>query len=459
MSILLKISLHCGLLFCMSFGAREVYNIAHMTNTLGSLDWALGKGANGVEVDLTFDTSTGNPLVFRHSERSEPCDCTCMCPAPFWSLCKLFYPNSVCAKLLDDVSGASPCIGESSLEGLLASMAGKSSLALVVIDSKINGEDMNENKMTVAGQSVANVLETYLFENGYGGKVILGSPKLDTLRFLRSAVETLQTSPYKDRVFFTVDMEKNNIVDTLRLLHTLPTNNIVYGTGTSACSPSQIKSSTMQLAAINRAQGVSGLTYLWTVDRESTIRENLQFVEGIMSNYPGKVFDILQEYGLSLATQSSSIPEARRSDVISSIADCDCDYHPGGCTISSPAPVGLACHCVYKGFWTCGGTLSHCSDPESNYCKRPDYTVHSCVQGGGDCNGYRTATCDCDYHPGGCSISQAPPPYTACKCLYKGFWTCGGEITRCRDENSYFCRTPDTSFNTCLLGGGDCDGY
>merc|ERR1712133_235511 len=34
--------------------------------------------------------------------------------------------------------------------------------------------------------------------------------------------------------------------------------------------------------------------------------------------------------------------------------------------------------------------------------------------------------CDCDYHPGGCTISQAPPEGWKCKCRYKGFWTCDG---------------------------------
>ena len=70
------------------------------------------------------------------------------------------------------------------------------------------------------------------------------------------------------------------------------------------------------------------------------------------------------------------------------VAGCDCSYHPGGCTITTPAPVNHACHCTYKGFWTCGGSIVGCSDPSSRYCLRPDTTYGSCLLGGGDCGGY-----------------------------------------------------------------------
>jgi len=71
--------------------------------------------------------------------------------------------------------------------------------------------------------------------------------------------------------------------------------------------------------------------------------------------------------------------------------------------------------------------------------------------------------CDCDYHHhrggGGCSISQAAPKYTACKCVYKGGWTCQGGVVRCRNENDPLCLNPDKSIGSCNLGGGDCGGY
>ena len=51
-----------------------------MTNTPDSVDWAVGKGANGVEIDVEFD-SHGNPKRFIHSPKSDDaCDCSCICP-------------------------------------------------------------------------------------------------------------------------------------------------------------------------------------------------------------------------------------------------------------------------------------------------------------------------------------------------------------------------------------------
>ncbi len=67
---------------------------------------------------------------------------------------------------------------------------------------------------------------------------------------------------------------------------------------------------------------------------------------------------------------------------------CDCNYHPGGCQVSSRAPDGYACRCSYKGFYTCGGSVVGCLDANSQYCQHPDLSYHSCVQGGGDCDGY-----------------------------------------------------------------------
>ena len=135
---------------------------------------------------------------------------------------------------------------------------------------------------------------------------------------------------------------------------------------------------------------------------------------------------------------------------------CDCDYHPGGCSISHAASPGSACQCKYEGGWTCSGTNVPCRDSSSNYCKNPDRSYKSCEQGGGDCKGY---PCDCEYHPGGCKISTIPPSGAGCECVYKGAWTCGGSITRCVNPGSKYCENPDYSKNTCQQGGGDCGGY
>jgi hypothetical protein len=66
--------------------------------------------------------------------------------------------------------------------------------------------------------------------------------------------------------------------------------------------------------------------------------------------------------------------------------------------------------------------------------------------------------CDCNYHKGGCTISWPPTSGKACKCKYKGFWTCGGSLVFC-DYSHEKCANPDESEEACRLGKGDCGGY
>eukprot|EP01084_Bolivina_argentea_P300769 518708_1 len=136
--------------------------------------------------------------------------------------------------------------------------------------------------------------------------------------------------------------------------------------------------------------------------------------------------------------------------------DCDCDYHPGGCSISKKAPKNTACQCSYTGGWSCSGSVRKCSNDDSSYCKNPDYSRNSCIQGRGDCDGYK---CDCDYYPGGCSISKKAPKNTACQCSYTGGWSCSGSVRQCTNPNSQYCKNPDKTINSCRQGRGDCDGY
>src|SRR5438093_1257275 len=54
-------------------GKNGFYAVAHMTNTIEAVRWALGQGANAVEMDLRFEEN-GHPLYFKHQK---PCDCSC----------------------------------------------------------------------------------------------------------------------------------------------------------------------------------------------------------------------------------------------------------------------------------------------------------------------------------------------------------------------------------------------
>merc|ERR1719150_814578 len=72
--------------------------------------------------------------------------------------------------------------------------------------------------------------------------------------------------------------------------------------------------------------------------------------------------------------------------------------------------------------------------------------------------------CDCQYFSGGCRITRALTcPFLgcnyACRCYYRGFWTCSGKAVWCNDALVGSCGHPGTSYEHCVLGGGDCGGY
>jgi hypothetical protein len=415
--------------------SNDFYVIAHMANTPGAVDWALGRGANAVEVDLEF-SAVGEPRRFYHGGF---CDCACLA-------------GGVCSSL-----GSNPCEANTPVVNLLTHLAGKPGLALVVIDSKAG--DLAPTALADAGKEVVADLDRWLFGEGYRGQVIVGVPKVAQLDYLRAAAQAANASPNRSRYWFSIDQEGDKVASTLGALATLPTRNRAFGTGISACVPGAYHSAITRAAANERA-GASALTYVWTIDKASSMVAYLQAgARGIMTNHPGRLARLAAERGMRLVSAGSGLTPASSDRVTANLGSCDCDYHPGGCAISRAAPANQACQCTYKGAWTCGGRLVACRDPRSPQCLRPDTSIQACAQGGGDCGGYQNATCDCDYSRGGCTISKAAPVTTACKCTYRGAWTCRGQVVQCKDERARECRSPGTDKASCLLGGGDCGGY
>ncbi|MBI3073476.1 MAG: hypothetical protein HYY84_15300 [Deltaproteobacteria bacterium] len=419
---------------------KPFYVIAHMTNTLHTVRWAMAEGANALEMDLRF-TSSGTPDSFRHGF---PCDCSC--PV-------LQRSVHVCGPL-------SGCNDSARVNDMFHLLATQPRLALVILDTKITAADsvaMQEE----AGRQIVQKIDSDLFGRGYGGKVIISAAHTDVMAYVQSAVTTANASSNKARIFFAYDQvggEAEDAVCALRTLMLLPTSNRAFGTGIAACASGNYRRAVEQ-AARNQSAGVIGFVYAWTLDDRDPMRSYIDHgAQGIMTNVPRNLVAVAREKGLTLARPSDPIPAATSNEVRGSAnCSCDCDYHPGGCVVSRPAPRGRACKCSYKGAWTCGGSLANCRDLSSPRCKNPDTSVASCVQGGGDCDGYKKATCDCNYERGGCYISKVAPKGTACKCKYKGAWTCGGSVVKCNNPTSPKCANPDASKASCLLGGGDCD--
>lgn len=139
------------------------------------------------------------------------------------------------------------------------------------------------------------------------------------------------------------------------------------------------------------------MTYTWTVDLESTLSKRVDFFTGIITNYPGTLSKILKQKGIRVAKPTDRIPPSHMSNYVSHAGAVGCECSPIGpgksCKITKPAEPGLACNCARSrdhrvGFKCLGGWIVLCSDPNSPYCKKPDTSYESCLQGRGDCDGY-----------------------------------------------------------------------
>ena len=137
--------------------------------------------------------------------------------------------------------------------------------------------------------------------------------------------------------------------------------------------------------------GYFGLTIVWTLDRDSSLREFSQYYGGIITNYPGALKNVLNEKGIKMATPNDQIPSAISGSLITNPESysCDCKITLGGCYISKPSFRGLACRCSNHIFW-CEGTFVMCPNPNHAKCVNPDKSEEACKIVGGDCGGYWT---------------------------------------------------------------------
>ena len=153
-----------------------------------------------------------------------------------------------------------------------------------------------------------------------------------------------------------------------------------------------------------------------------------------------------------------------------------CDWSGSNCKISAQANENWAVKCTATwilGMFAdkCYGEEVPCAIPGSTYCKNPDKSFLSCLQGKGDCRGYDHQTtaskqgCECDYfqpngifRAGGCRIVNPSPANHGCYCHYT-LWTCYGTVGLCKNYNNHKCKHSDDTLSSCEQGGGDCGGY
>jgi hypothetical protein len=260
------------------------YTIGHMTNTPYLVDYAVGLGANAIEIDLQFRRG-GDFTEFKHGW---PCPCA-------------GYHGGICEK--------ADCNDASSVDEMLTHIANKqNAIGLVVIDSKAG--DIRPNALGYAGNKLAGEIIRELYARGYTGNVILGVPKRRYMNLLRSAHQNLRDHAPRllNRVRFSIDQEDNNADGVINQLSSF-TPQIAYGTGVSFASPKYRD-------GIRRAQarGIP-FTYIWTVNDADDIQSYLDVgVTAVMTDHPFRVTDLAKKRGLRLASRGDTfVCRARQS--------------------------------------------------------------------------------------------------------------------------------------------------
>lgn len=262
----------------------KVYNIAHMTNSGGGLKWAVSVGANAVEADLRFDEN-GTPTIFKHGF---PCDCSVQHKA---SICKV----------------QSSCSAHEPAARLLQIAASlKSKLALFIVDSKLD-KSWSKGRQVVAGRRVVALVNKELFGRGYKGHVMIGAPYAENEAYINSAFQAASATGNAGRFLYSIDGEGHDINDALDALKSIPPLQRAYGTGISALAPGNYAEQ-IRLASQLRAVGGLAMTYIWTIDKESSMKDYLGVgVDGVMTNSPDKLKNLFNTGGPAL---NGSLPAA-----------------------------------------------------------------------------------------------------------------------------------------------------
>jgi hypothetical protein len=328
-------------------------------NAPNFVDWAITNGANALEMDLQFDAN-GVPTEFWHGAG--------------------FCDNLACGGLN---LNKPVCWTRASTHDVL-DKARQPQTALIIIDSKI--DSLSPTALVQAGQQVVNLLIKEVFTpvvRPYLGNVLIGCGKTSGAAYIQSAISAVPAN-LRDRIVFTFDEMDDNSPLVLQTLANLGTTMRVFGTGISACSPATYYGGILKGRGLEDI-GSSGFTYIWTLDKSSSMKQYLDLgARGIITNSPDVLRDLYQSLGKRLAR-----PSERFCPATSSVfGNCDCNWQVigFGCKIVQKAPPGFACHCE-RFVTSCEGKIVSC-DQSKPLCQNPDTSEAACKLGGGNCDGY-----------------------------------------------------------------------
>jgi hypothetical protein len=277
-----------------------------MVNTEKAVDWAVSLGANGLEMDLQFDPTTGNPTEFRHGG-GILCDCICSAVnSPNNSL------DHVCNHLKEAtfrLANMGRCELSSPAAAQLAHIATIPTVALIYIDSKVD-RHYDLHWLSSAGVAVVGLLESNLFDRGYKGIAVIAAPEDKYIDYLKSAARRAKKSRYWNRIYIGIDGQNGGTAGaekTIAATLTLDTLWRFYGTGVSSCSPRQYYDETKvgvrNLSGDRGSRPPLALVIVWTIDRQESMRRYQRMgVSGVITNFPGVLNRVVNDSKIKLAT-------------------------------------------------------------------------------------------------------------------------------------------------------------
>ena len=257
--------------------ADKLWAISHMVNNEENLDYSLNAGANGLEMDLTFDV-TGTPADFYHDWL---CDCKCSSSA---EVCKF-----------DVCENARP---SKEVLGHFMSHKKMGQVAMLYIDSKV--DEVPDSLIKQAGVNMVTMLEEVLLTQGYKGIVLIGAAHED---YLNSVAATASKSSFKDQLFIGYDWH-TNFKDGLEFLAELKYPNKIASTGIFRCLKWLMGyEDEAVLGRVNKARGVISDMIIWTLDKTGEYEKYYNYgARGLISNNIKLLVDWAKREGHELYT-------------------------------------------------------------------------------------------------------------------------------------------------------------
>nr|ANY30972.1 loxtox protein [Loxosceles similis] len=259
---------------------RPIWNMGHMVNAVAQINTFLDLGSNALEMDITFNKQA-MPVYTYHGT---PCDCLRDCLR--WEYFSTFVQELRQRTTPGDAKY-------------------RQQLILLIFDLKTGS--INNNQARTAGINMAQQLLQHYWNNGNNGGrayIVLSIPYLEHYELVRGFRDTLRGEG-QERLLEKVGYDfsgRHQLSSIGEAYKKAGVNGHVWQSdGITNCLPLVDDLPRVREAVRNRdsSNGFINKVYYWTVDKVSTTKKALSAgVDGIMTNKPSVIVDVLNESGI-----------------------------------------------------------------------------------------------------------------------------------------------------------------